>query len=73
MMNEPWRNFNEIDDIKGLTDKEQIQYWKYSYHKAYTMFEDCAENTLEQVSFYRQLVKEFRIKLQAAREHVNNQ
>ena len=72
-MNEPWRGFNKIDDIKGLNDKEQIQYWKYSYDKAYTMFEDCAENLIEQVAYYRQTIKELRAKLQEAREHVNNQ
>ena len=68
-----WRHFNLIKDIEGLNDKEQIQYWKYSYHKAYAMFEDCAENTMEQVDFYRKVIRELRRQLQEAREHGNNQ
>lgn len=68
-----WRHFNLIKDIEGLNDKEQIQYWKYSYHKAYGMFEDCAENTMEQVDFYRKVIRELRRQLQEAREHGNNQ
>jgi ribosomal protein L19E len=71
MMNELWRSFTEIDDIKGLNDKEQIQYWKYSYHKAYGMFEDCAENTMEQVDFYRKVIRELRSQLQEAKAHGN--
>jgi ribosomal protein L19E len=70
---ESWRHFNLIKDIEGLNDKEQIQYWKYSYHKAYGMFEDCAENTMEQVDFYRKVIRELRRQLQEAREHGNNQ
>lgn len=70
---ESWRHFNLIKDIEGLNDKEQIQYWKYSYHKAYAMFEDCAENTMEQVDFYRKVIRELRRQLQEAREHGNNQ
>jgi ribosomal protein L19E len=66
-----WRHFNLIKDIEGLNDKEQIQYWKYSYHKAYGMFEDCAENTMEQVDFYRKVIRELRRQLQEAKAHGN--
>jgi ribosomal protein L19E len=68
---ESWRHFNLIKDIEGLNDKEQIQYWKYSYHKAYGMFEDCAENTMEQVDFYRKVIRELRRQLQEAKAHGN--
>jgi ribosomal protein L19E len=66
-----WRHFNLVKDIEGLNDKEQIQYWKYSYHKAYGMFEDCAENTMEQVDFYRKVIRELRRQLQEAKAHGN--
>lgn len=71
-MNEPWRSFDRINDIEGLTDKEQIQYWKYSYHKAYGMFEDCADNLLLQVEFYRDTIRLLRRQLKEAQQRVEH-
>lgn len=59
-MSEAWKSFKSIPDKPGLTEKEQIQYWKYSYHQAMTMFEECADNHLEQLAFYREVVKGLR-------------
>jgi len=71
-MNDLWRTFHLIPDIKNLNDAEQIQYWKYSYHKAMGMFEDCAENYIEQLDFHRSIIKDLRMKLQEA-QRANHQ
>lgn len=65
-MIEVWRSFHLIPDKDGLDDKEQIQYWKFSYHQAMGMFEDCAENYIEQLEFHRAIIKDLRMKLKEA-------
>lgn len=58
-----WKTFNSIPDKPGLNEKEQIQYWKYSYHQAMTMFEDCADNYLDQLAFHREIIKGLRAQI----------
>ena len=65
-MIEVWRSFHLIPDKDDLNDKEQIQYWKFSYHQAMGMFEDCAENYIEQLEFHRAIIKDLRMKLKEA-------
>jgi hypothetical protein len=62
-MIEVWRSFYLIPDKNGLNDKEQIQYWKFSYHQAMGMFDECAENYIEQLEFHRAIIKDLRMKL----------
>jgi hypothetical protein len=70
-MIEVWRSFHLIPDKDGLNDKEQIQYWKFSYHQAMGMFEDCAENYIEQLEFHRAIIKDLRMKIKEAKQDVN--
>ena len=70
-MIEVWRSYHLIPDKDGLNDKEQIQYWKFSYHQAMGMFEDCAENYIEQLEFHRAIIKDLRMKIKEAKQDVN--
>lgn len=63
-----WENFNEVKDRPGMSDREQIDYWKYAYWKTNQMLEDCADNMFEQADFYRATIKDLRQKLKEARD-----
>jgi hypothetical protein len=71
-MNDLWKTFHLIPDKQGLNDKQQIQYWKYSYHKAMGMFEDCAENYIEQLDFHRAIIKDLRTQIKEMQSRVNS-
>lgn len=70
-MNDEWKTFALIPDKKGLNNEQQIRYWKYSYHKAMGMFEDCAENYIEQLEFHRAIIKDLRAQIKEMQPRVN--
>jgi hypothetical protein len=52
-----------IKNIEGLNDEQQIQYWKDAYRKVRTMYEDSAEAYVDQVDFYRNIIKNLRTQI----------
>lgn len=70
---ENWRRFKSIEELEASPESDQIQYWKTAYEIAHQMFVDCAENTMEQVDFYRNTIRNLRRQLQEAKANGNNQ
>lgn len=70
-MSDAWKKFSLIPDKDGLNTEEQIRYWKYSYHQAMGMFEDCAENYIEQLEFHRAIIRELRAQIKEMKEIAN--
>jgi len=52
-----------IKNIEGLNDEQQIQYWKDAYRKVRAMYEDSAEAYVDQVDFYRNIIKNLRTQI----------
>jgi hypothetical protein len=52
-----------IKNIEGLNDQQQIQYWKDAYRKVRAMYEDSAEAYVDQVDFYRHIIKNLRTQI----------
>jgi len=57
-----------IKDIPGLNSEQQIQYWKDAYQKARAMYEDSADAYVDQVAFYRYIIKDLRRQLKELRD-----
>lgn len=57
-----------IKDIPSLNSEQQIQYWKDAYQKTRTMYEDNAEAYVDQVAFYRHIIKDLRRQLKELRD-----
>lgn len=70
-MSDAWKKFNLIPDKSGLNAEEQVRYWKYSYHQAMGMFDDCAENYMEQLEFHRAIIKDLRAQIKEMKSSVN--
>ncbi len=70
---ENWRRFKSVEELEASPERDQIQYWKTAYETAHKMFVDCAENTMDQVDFYRHTIRNLRRQLEEAKAHGNTE